>query len=441
MRKAVCLLIALLLLTGCSQLQKQEAIGPTPEAVEKKDYSEYAGIVADTQAWYDEFTSLPIANENMTQQELRQLCVDAFRLNMTMPWTPTEEISYHYTLLKNAYDVTLPKDIAYSGLCYATGIENATYGNAWKMLPYWDPETGALDVEAVGKENVLNIISSACSYGAMQGWNRVSNSHGIKEMDSYSMYISNIVPVGPYEYESYTYNHNFKNRKSSDLIIAANGEQTMYESYACTQLADGVFSSSAYHVMMISQAPVVVRNPDGTIDPEQSYVYVHEQRSEGTRTNDLDYTQENGVIMRPLGTINKKYTFAKLLEKGYIPFTVKELIGQDPIEPGKAWLGTQHSALENGTEVAVGNVFCQPLHANYNICTIQVEVKAPDGTVLVSYSPFIPTNTKRHDCSIIAGLDQERLTPYANGENTLHIYARLSNGELVEAFHTVLKMK
>lgn len=433
MRKLICLLVAsLLLLSGCTLFQGQEEEG--------KDYSAYAGIVADTKTWYEEFTNLPIANENMTQQELRALCVDAFRLNMTMPWTPTEEIKYTYTLLKKSYEVQMPDGIAYSGLCYATGIENATYGNAWKMLPFWDPETGALDIEAMGKDNVLNIISSACSYGAMQGWNRVSNSHGIKEMNSYSMYISNIVPVGPYVYEPYTYKHNFKSRESSDLIIEANGEEIMFESYACVLPADGVFSSSAYHVMMISQNPVVVRREDGTIDPEQSYVHVHEQKGEGTRTENLNYSQENGVTMRPLGTIDAKYTFQKLLDKGYIPFTLKEFIGEDPVEPGKAWLGTPNSALSNGADLTAGHIFNQPLHGNYNICSVTVEVKAPDGKVLTSYTPHIATNPKLLYCALTGGLDRDRLTAYANGKNTIHIYARLSTGELVEAFYTTLKM-
>ena len=35
--------------------------------------------------------------------------------------------------------------------------------------------------------------------------------------------------------------------------------------------------------------------------------------------------------------------------------------------------------------------------------------------------------------------DVEKFAPLANGTNTIHIYVRLSNGELIEAFNTILK--
>lgn len=437
MRKILCLFLGmLLLLTACHAKQQPESTEPDST---KKDYSEYWGIVADTQAWYEEFRNLPIANETMTEQELRQLCVDAFRLSMTIPWTPNQPIEYKYTLLTKSYDVSLPTGIAYSGLCYATGIDGATFGNAWKMLPYWDPETGALDIEAMGS-NTLNIISSACSYGAMQGWNRVSNSHGITDMHSYTMYESGIVPVGPYEYQPYTYGYNPRSREMSDKIIEANGEETILESYAMMDVADGIFSSSAYHVRMISQKPVVVRRSDGTIDPAQSYVHTHEQGSGGTRTEDKNYTQDNGKTMRPLGTIDKKYTFEQLLQKGYIPFTLKEFLGEDPVEPGKAWIGLETDPIENGADIPASKIF-SVLYANYNVCTVSVEVKDPEGAVLVSYTPHIPTDPRKQHCSLTGALLTDLVQPYADSKNTIHIYAQLSNGELVEAFHTQLKLQ
>ena len=166
-------LVTLLSLAACGGNQEETPAGPVPETTEAKDYSSLAGIVADPKGWYEDFMALPIANDQMTEQELRQLACDAFKANMTFQWTPNAPITYTYELLDRYSDVSLPTGIAYSGLCYATGVKNATNGTLYKVLNYYDPETGALDIEAMG-DNMLNIISSACANGAMQGWNRVS---------------------------------------------------------------------------------------------------------------------------------------------------------------------------------------------------------------------------------------------------------------------------
>ena len=441
MKKAIALLLSVLIvfsLTACGNTATPAETELGPEVVEKKDNSRYHGIVADPKTWYEEYMALPIANDQMTEQELRQLCVDTFRLNMTIPWTPNQPVSYTYTLLDRASEVVLPIGLAYSGLCYATGIKNATYGNIWKMLPYWDPETGVLDVESMG-ENTLAMISSACAAGAQQGWHRVSDSCGLFGMESYSMHESNIVPVGSYTYEPYTYNYNFITRTASSEIITANGKDVMYESLAQMKMADGLFSSPSWHVMMCSQDPVVVRQPDGKINPMESYLYVHEQGAGGTRTDNYNYLQENGKTMRPLGTIDNKYTFETLIEKGYIPFTLKEFTGEDPVEPGKAWLGTETEPLENGTDMTAKAIFNQAIHTNYALCNIQVEVHSPDGTVLVRYNPHLDIRLV-YTSSLTGCLFADRVEPYANGKNTIHVYARMTNGELVEAFNTLLKM-
>ena len=120
MKKVIALLLCAVLtlgvFAGCNSDQPQ-VTDPTIATEPKKDYSSYAGIVADTQTWYDQLMSLPIANENMTEDELRQLCVDAFRINLTFTWTPTVDVNYSYTLLERTSTYYLPRGIAYSGLC------------------------------------------------------------------------------------------------------------------------------------------------------------------------------------------------------------------------------------------------------------------------------------------------------------------------------------
>ena len=427
----LCAVLSLGIFAGCNTAPAETE--PPIVTEPKKDYSSYAGIVADTKTWYDTLMNLPIANENMTEEELRQLCVDAFRINMTFTWTPTIDVNYSYTLLERTSTYYLPKGIAYSGLCYASGYER---GNVWKALKYYDLETGALDVEAMG-ENFLYVISSACSRGCQWGWNRVCNSSNLSWMTTYERGKCNIVLVGPYTYEAnkYSFNHGDGTKK----IIEANGNDVMYESYAAMKLADGVYSSTSYHVMMIAENPVIVRWPNGKINEDLSYVIVLEQDAKGSSSDAKNYTQDNGVIMRPLGGIDNKFTFKELLNKGYVPFTLKELIGEDPVEPGKAWIGTEVKETENGADQTIMQIMNKTLFANYALCTLEFQVKNAEGKVLMSYSPDIDTYPSDYNTPLRHLAGDEQFTPYANGSNTFHIYVRLSNGELLEAFHTILK--
>jgi hypothetical protein len=292
-----------------------------------------------------------------------------------------------------------------------------------------------MDIKAMGGiENVISNLSSACSAGAQQAWNRVSNSHGLKGMSTYSKENSNVVPVGPYTYEPYTYNYKFGSRAASNEVIAANGEEVMYESLALMLPADGLYSSSSWHVMMCSEAPKVVRDAKGKIDPYMSTMLICEQAAGGTNRDSYNQPQPNGVDVRILGTIDREVTFYDLITKGYIPFTIKELIGEDPVEPGEAWLGLKSQPTEE-KDLTLAELDTYNACANYNILTMQIQVKSPDGTELVSYAPMVnSTYQGGFEYPMEGLLDVERIAPYANGKNTLHIYVRISTGALLEAY-------
>jgi hypothetical protein len=100
MKKWIAMLLCLVTvfsLVACGGATGEETpAGPVPETTEAKDYSNFAGIVADPKGWYDAFMELPIANDQMTEQELRQLACDAFKANLTFQWTPNAPITYTY---------------------------------------------------------------------------------------------------------------------------------------------------------------------------------------------------------------------------------------------------------------------------------------------------------------------------------------------------------
>lgn len=426
-------LAMMLSLFGCSDGNETPII-----TTKGKDFSQFAGIVADPTTWLEEFEALPIANENMTTDELRQLAVDAFRADLSFQWTPSKAVVYTYQSGNEGAPVELPVGMAYSGLCYAAGKYKFTAGNIYKLLYYYDRETGVVDIDAMG-DNFLGIITSACSSGAMQGWNRVSNSHGLSRMESYNMFDSNIIPVGDYTYEPYIYDYNFESKDATTKIVEYNGEQTMLESYAQMLPGDGLYTSPGWHVVMCSKAPVVVRNPDGTINAKESYITLCGQGNDGTHLSPYRIMkQENGVDLVQLGSVDYTQTFEKLLKSCNIPFTMPEFVGEDPVEPGKAWIGSQTAGVESGTPLTVAEISNMQAHGNYNICNLIIKVTDPAGNELISYDPSLPTLPHEFSINLMGGFNLDKLTPYADGKNTLHIYVQLANGELLEAFNTVL---
>ncbi len=126
--KMVVLLITVAILlssAGCGKQKKASARQP------KRDYSEFAGIVEDTKSWYDELMAMPIASADMSEDQLRKLAADAFRINLSFTWTPTTDISYEFTLLERTSTVEIPAGMAYAGMFYNN---NNARGNIWKVL-------------------------------------------------------------------------------------------------------------------------------------------------------------------------------------------------------------------------------------------------------------------------------------------------------------------
>ena len=429
MKKLIALILAVLTVISLLAACGDTAPKATKPASTERDYSEFAGIVADPKTWYDNLMSIPVATPDMTEDELRQLCVDAFKANASFVWTPTKEISYTFHMQDSSSDVVIPTGIAYAGMFYCN---NVAKGNVWKALQYYDHETGAMDIEAMdGTE--LSVLSSACARSVEWALCRVSNTHGLTDMTSYSQ----MRTVGPYTFTPGMYA--FSIGEGTVNIIKDNGEEVMAQSYAAAQLADVVYSSSSYHVMMLSANPEVVYLSDGQINVDQSYVLVCEQDAVGSKTTTKDSQQSNGVTLRKLGSVDNKYTFRQLLDKGYVPLTVKEFTGEDPIEAGEAWVGNPNRKIENNSDMAVSTLFGNSLCATYAICTVNVQVKNPAGEILLDYNTNVQTQPSFYSIPLNKSMVPEEAKALADGQNTIHIVTRIANGELLEAYSGILK--
>lgn len=175
-----------------------------------------------------------------------------------------------------------------------------------------------------GNKSSFNMarLSNDCADAVFWAWARVGTSFSFSVTTNMTAE-RGCLPVGNYKTDSNTYT-------GTRDLIKENGDAVMLSAYAQLQKADAVVTSNgAGHAMMIAQNNLV-KNGD-TIDPEASFVLVHEQFTTNYKEQ-LSYTDEKtGRTVYQLGGVDRKYTYAQLLKKGYLPITIKELI--DPAEP------------------------------------------------------------------------------------------------------------
>lgn len=125
-----------------------------------------------------------------------------------------------------------------------------------------------------------------------------------------------IVAVGDYHWQMDTP----ANATLTKDIIAASGTNAILEAYALLQPADTIATRTLSgtnvfgHARLVSAAPVVIRGQDGKINPRESYLRVIEQC--GSFNKEVNYLTT--------WRVHKKYTFAELLAKHYVPLTLEE---------------------------------------------------------------------------------------------------------------------
>ena len=171
--------------------------------------------------------------------------------------------------------------------------------------------------------------------------------------------------------------------RQTDTYLEHNGRDVMYEAYAQLRKGDGLGQNSDQggHNRMLSEDAVVVRDEFGKIDPDYSYVLVHEQGPSSLDEASMTYTTWR---------INFKYTFSSLFGKDYIPITIEELVTGE--------METPECYLEGGVDDSRLGLVVGIVKANYSLDAVQMQVKDSKGNVVFEHVMF-PTATKRFDDS------------------------------------------
>lgn len=356
---------------------------------------------------WEKIQSFPVKTSDMTVEEMRALCVDFFRFTKTALWTPDDNFAY----IKNSKGTEdqMFKGVVYGGLPYI-GVAS---GNVYRLMDYMDEATGVVDISEATKNPKL--FGNQCSIGAYWGWGRVINSADY-DWTKGMVHGNGFLRVGPYTYSDNLLRYGAP--ETTREICNQNGMRTMFQSYALLQPADGLVNyTTAGHVVMVSSAPVVVYEDDGTINGVESYLtIIHQAQTweEGRNASGDTYQHKNGV--------DAVLTFNELYDSAYLPFTFAEFLGTDPVED------TQCSFDHTGATVTLNQLLGAKVSANYGIADLYANIKDQSGKTVYTCA----ARAEKAGCMQLgfgAAISQEEWTPYLNGEYDVEIVCQLSTGE------------
>lgn len=370
--------------------------------------------VAEPLTW-EKINAIPVANGSMTEDQLRQICLDTFRLQLTFGWTPNVTTDYN----SGMSDKTFYQGKVYGGPPYQSG----RFGNIYKWMYFYDEENGMLDL--TGGQDTLAKICNQCTGGAITGWGRVVNTMNFKDTGGINE------DAGCLRVGSYTYDENIKYYSQRDTyqICNDNGALTMWESYAALKPADGLVNfkknndgGGAGHVRMVSSVNVV-RNSKGEIDGLKSTLIYLDQwavYSEATQSNGIPYEVEGGVDV--------VMTFMDVFNNGYLPFTFAELIGKDPVEKAEVILSV------SGDSVKASDLSRATIKSNYIMSDISVSVTDSNGKEVYHNDDILFTSLMPYSGMMSAAAPKAELDKYADGNHTVTVSSRVSTGEKIVAY-------
>ena len=382
----------------------EEPIKTQPET--KKEAFDYPDVTDKLSL--EKINAFPLATEDMSLEERRKLCVDFFRFSQTFAWTPDEDHDFSYTLSGKTTKKTVEQGTVYGGLPYMRGT-----GNVYRIMEFYDTATGVVDMKNAAANQLY--FGNQCSIGASWGWARVVNSADY-QLTADMIAANGFIPVGEYTYDLTISRLAGGNIISTD-ICKSNGEQVMFRSYAALQPADGlVYYTTAGHVIMCSSEPVVVKNPDGSINGEESYVTIIDQDTGWT-----EQKQSDGSPFLVQGSVDRKFTFAKLYKGDYIPFTFPELLGTDPIEEVTC------SFSITGDSVKRNDLPNASVKSNYYISDVHLYVYDESGEEVYHKASRV-SSAGRTEVTLGSAIGVSAMKKFADGKHKIKITCQLGYG-------------
>ena len=149
--KRICyFLLALVMLCGAFLPSCTEEAPKTEKEISTVEEKEpTVQDVMDKMLKVEQVTSLPIASEDTTKDELRQLVLDYFELQLSFHWIPDMDLKDYPTTYFKKSPKTIDVGTVYGGIPYqSTGT-----GNLYRWMEYYDEETGVFRFTEALAEN------------------------------------------------------------------------------------------------------------------------------------------------------------------------------------------------------------------------------------------------------------------------------------------------
>ena len=428
---------------------------------------------------------LPVANKNMTTDELRDVVVAFMYLQLNFAYKVDlsgyglDEYGYYIKNLYGSYGAANNLDnikILFKDGQYYGGMPymGNTAGSVYRWLEFYDAETGVVDWSPIIRTDRKNwtdteknrtypnvgssYFGNTCASSCVWAYLRVSNS--IKTFWTDTWIPSNgFVKVGDYKLTA-----DNTHGSSTSALCKSNGKEKMFECYALVKKADGLIQTG--HAVMSVEDAVVVYKADGSIDGANSYLVIAEQKAgflskspeKGGTDNYSPLNPKKGLTYRIQGnfagnTVNGEvremhWSFDHLYSEGFIPFTIPELIGTDDVEDVEIKFNTKAT----GDSITLAELKGSNISCNYAISDIHVTLKDNDGSVVftgmfaegagnvtelrtVLMSDALTKNAIYASKTYI----EDGLLDYGFSKYTIEITARVSTGELFTIYTGTFK--
>lgn len=311
--------------------------------------------------WRDNANQEPITT---SQAALRDRAVEAMYAMGSVEWHPNDLIHTCTCQLSGCHGV-YNKEYTYYGIPYNHK------GGSLARMQYCLNEDGTVKdfvYEMASFDGFDGYMGNDCSTAVQQAWWVVSNSTDVVRCDG----MQPCFDKGCYAVGDYEYNFNQNAQSYTDIIINANSEQTMYEAYGQMRRGDAHYymREEGGHTRMAAEDAVTVRDQNGLINPDKSYVICHEQGN--SITDDVKMTTTSWRL-------NWKYTFSNLYLDWAIPVTIAEFMTGEMEAPTCELTGSVDGKLG----MVTGTV-----KANYYLDYVDLKITDDQGNVVMDHRMF-----------------------------------------------------